>query len=60
MRTPQQRSFAILFPTQVINKVDRIINIVHINSRISIRTDEGCEIHKITNHHKRITPQREF
>ena len=58
MRSSYQWSFTILFAAQVINKVDGIINIVHINRWIGVGTDKRGKIHEIANHHKGITPKR--
>src|SRR6187397_2535088 len=49
----------ILFPGYITHKANRVIYIEHINAGIRITTDQGGEISRITEKHKRKYPQAE-
>ncbi len=57
MRTINQWRFSVLFTAEIVNEVDGIVHIVHVNRRVGIGPDQCREIHEVTDHHECITPE---
>src|SRR5690606_39640112 len=60
VRTIDERGATVLFTAEVVHETDRVVDIVHVDSRIRSGTNHGREVHKVPKHHEGIAPQRKF